>query len=86
MDNENKDRMPRQLGKTAAESRGREDTPAPKRRMETRTADVESEYEGSGEEYYTEVAENSKIIRVLMKQMCGLQKTVMERLPEQKGR
>ena len=48
MDNEKKDRVPRQLGKAAAESRGREDTPAPKRRMETRTAEVESEYEGSG--------------------------------------
>ena len=38
------------------------------------------------EEYYTEVAENSKMIRVLTKQMCGLHKTVMEMLPEQKGR
>ena len=57
-----------------------------KMRMEARTAEVESEYGGSGEEYDTEVAENSKIIRVLMNQMCGLQKTVMERLPEQKGR
>ena len=86
MDKETKDRTPRQLGKAAVESRGREDTPAPKRRMEARTAEVESEYEGSGEEYYTEVAENSKMIRVLMKQMCSLQETVMERLPEQKGR
>ena len=86
MDNEKKDRTPRQLGKAAVESRGREDMPAPKRRMEARTAEVENEYEGSGEEYYTEVAENSKMIRVLMKQMCGLQETVMERLPEQKGR
>ncbi len=86
MDKEKKDKTPRQLGKAAVESRGREDTRAPKRWKETRMAEVESEDEGSGEEYHSEVAENSKMFKVLMKQMCGLQKMVMERLPEQKGR
>ncbi len=83
MDKKKKDKTPRQLGKASVESRGREDTPAPKRWKEAKTAEVESKDEGSGEEYHSEVAENSKMIKVLM---CGLQITVLERFPEQKGR
>ncbi len=45
----------------------------------------DSEEERSGDDGYAEVEQNSKMIRVLMKQMGVLQKTVMERLPERKG-
>jgi len=63
MDKEKKDKTPTQLGKAAVESCGREDMPAPKRRKEARTAEIESEDERLGEKYYSEVAENSKMIK-----------------------
>ncbi len=59
--------------------------PSTKRWKEARKSAVDSEDDGSGEEYYSDSRENSKMIRGLMQQLGSLQKTVMERLPERKG-
>jgi len=85
MEKDKKDKTPRQLGKAAAEAHGSEELPSTKRWKEARKSAVDNEGDGSGEEYYSDSRENSKMIRGLMQQLGSLQKTVMERLPERKG-
>lgn len=84
MEKDKKEKLPRTASKATAEARGREDTPAPKRRKGARTTE-ESEDEGSEGDRSCEVEQNSKAIRWLVQQMGVLEKTVLDRLPEKKG-
>ena len=84
MEKDKTERTSRTVGKATAETRGRDNAPAPKRWKGTRNLAEGSEEEGPGDDGYAEVEQNSKMIRVLMTQMGALQKAVMERLPERK--
>ncbi len=84
MEKDKKEKLPRTASKAAAEVRGREDLPAPKRRKGARALSVDSEDEGSVGDRFVEVEQNSKAIQWLV-QMGILQKTVLDRLPEKKG-
>ncbi len=85
MEKDKKEKLPRTASKAAAEVRGREDLPAPKRRKGARALSGDSEDEGSVGDRFVEVEQNSKALQRLVEQMGILQKTVLDRLPEKKG-
>ena len=98
MDKEKREKVPKQLGKAAAEPSDRENQmPVPNRRKESRearmmTPEMESGGEGSeesDEEEDSRVGENSKAIKKLSKQLVDIQRAtqkVLASLPQQKGR
>ncbi len=86
MSSTSNERLSRQPGKSMGEARGREDTPAPKRRRDMNTVeDSVTEPECREEDRQEGVAENKRLIHALMGQMADLTKTVMGGPSEKEG-